>query len=391
MKRANLKRPAEATPALLEGVAPLAPAEPAPRAPASPRASERPAGHARRPMQFMIDSGAYSAWRLGKAIDRDAYCNFLLAERDWITSYINLDIIIPEDPEKAARLSFENLEYLRTRGLEPMAVFHAREDISWLDRMLDAGCKYIGLAARSLKSAQAIDEWYSLVWPRLLDSAGNPVVRVHGLGETRPQALLRYPWVSSDSVTWLNGQMYGWFFIGDGRIVGHANVSISSSNRRPDVDILDGEDRAVFDESIAEAGVDPGAFADRKSREAWAVRAFMAARHWKGLEEQVARAPRGGRGQQGLLTANPEAGAGFVVDDFGLYLGSAPTNGTLAIAYAAGAAKSLVSFYYISDKSRKLLRGLATDPEKVLTQPPFDAHFELLRRVAPGTAPSTAA
>ena len=35
-------------------------------------------------VKTLVDSGGYSAWRLGKTIDLNAYCEFLEQNADWL-------------------------------------------------------------------------------------------------------------------------------------------------------------------------------------------------------------------------------------------------------------------------------------------------------------------
>ena len=121
-------------------------------------------------MKLFVDSGAFSAWQIGKrSIDLHAYCNFIIQNKQQITCYANLDVIAPGDPEYAAKAGFDNLLYMRSKGLDPIPVFHVREDLDWLKRMLDLGCSYIGLSATSIDSKTAVDDWYELAWSLLVD------------------------------------------------------------------------------------------------------------------------------------------------------------------------------------------------------------------------------
>jgi hypothetical protein len=305
-------------------------------------------------LKLLIDSGAFSAWKLGKAVDFDRYCAFLEANRDWIDSYINLDHIIPENPEEAARRSFENLERMRDRGLEPMAVYHAREDIAWLDRILDLDCRSVGIAGRSLPTDRSREEFYQMAWERLVDGQGRPVARVHGLGETREEILLRYPWASADSTTWLNGQRYGWFRVGNHRL-GHTNKPNSErrhdlGSNHADVGTLDGEDKVIFDRLLASAGLPRSILSERTGTRGWVARAYLEAQYWGVVEARIRE--RGARRHQvprGLLQGSVSARRRpAVLRPFDLFLGTAPSNGTIAISYRAGTRSLLLSYYYIA-------------------------------------------
>lgn len=76
---------------------------------------------------FLLDSGAFTAWKSGKPISIDEYCRFIdsLPFKPW--RYFTLDVI------GDAHKSFENYELMRKRGLTPIPIFTRGEDLSMLD------------------------------------------------------------------------------------------------------------------------------------------------------------------------------------------------------------------------------------------------------------------
>jgi hypothetical protein len=158
------------------------------------------------PVSVMIDSGAYTAWKLGREVSLDRYCDFLVANRELIWSYVALDVI-PSKPgeayswseyDSAAARSFENYQYMRKRGLDPVPVCHQGERWLWLERYLDAGATYIGLSRRSDFPRHRQVGWLDEAFARLTGTT----VRTHGFGITSPGLITRYPWYSYDSATW---------------------------------------------------------------------------------------------------------------------------------------------------------------------------------------------
>jgi hypothetical protein len=215
-------------------------------------------------IDLLFDSGAFSAWRLGKPVDLDEYCAYLHANKQWMTAYFSLDVINPNNPEEAARQSFENYKYMRKQGLDPIPVLHAQEDIRWLVKMLDEGAGYIALAARSLgTSFSHINDWYSQCWNYLTDSAGRPLVRVHALGEGRLDTWGLFPWWSVDSTSWIyTAQRNAQIPLGDGKVVSHRNDGLSLA-ARPDIQSMSLADTHAFEKHLAKYGVDRSAFYDR--------------------------------------------------------------------------------------------------------------------------------
>jgi len=152
-------------------------------------------------IDLVLDSGAYSAHTKGVAIDITAYGDFLLANKADIYHAVNLDVIAPESPEAAAAAGWNNFLRMRKRGIDVMPVFHARENVKWLDMMLDE-TDYIGLSGTSLVSPAENLVWHNLMWNHVTDSAGYPVAKFHAFGDTSPHSMRTYPFFSADSATW---------------------------------------------------------------------------------------------------------------------------------------------------------------------------------------------
>lgn len=78
-------------------------------------------------IRFVLDSGAFTAWKSGKPIALDDYCRFLdsLPFEPW--RYFALDVI--GDPHA----SMKNYETMLKRGYKPVPIFTRGEDPSVLD------------------------------------------------------------------------------------------------------------------------------------------------------------------------------------------------------------------------------------------------------------------
>ena len=171
---------------------------------------------------LMLDSGAYSAWNIGAQISVVDYAEYILANIEYIDTVVNLDVIpgvkngpMPSaaDIEHAARQSWENFEYLRSCGIDAIPVFHQAERFYWLERMLDAGCTYIGLGAISRAVSKQRIAWLDDVWDMLADDDGRARIKVHGFGVTSSEVMFRYPWYSIDSTTWMITAAYGMIMV----------------------------------------------------------------------------------------------------------------------------------------------------------------------------------
>ena len=229
-------------------------------------------------VKLILDSGAWSAWRQKKPIDFNKYCDHIKRNEEWIYFYVNLDHIEPGNPQRSAEMSFANLKAMRTQGLDPMPVFHAHEDISWLYRMLDLGCTRIGLAGLSLGSHTHRIDWYESIWPHLVDTKGNPIIKVHALGEGRFDCLTRYPWATADSTSWVYGSgRNGEMRLPSGHTIASRN-DFASSRNSPDIEQLSPEEMQLLREAFAEVGIsDIDSLWNRGSHESYIFRQYITA------------------------------------------------------------------------------------------------------------------
>ena len=78
-------------------------------------------------IRFVLDSGAFTAWKAGKPISLDDYCKFIESLPFIPWRYFTLDVI--GDPKK----TFENYEIMLKRGFTPIPIFTRGESLSYLD------------------------------------------------------------------------------------------------------------------------------------------------------------------------------------------------------------------------------------------------------------------
>lgn len=166
-----------------------------------------------------LDSGSFTLWTKAKKYAAehgcgkwgyydsdefykymDDYAAFIKEYQVAIDLYANVDVI--PNPE----LSWRNQQYLEKKhGLTPVPVVHYRTDLKWLRHYIRKGYDLIGLGGLvgSIKQANCrhwLDRCFELVCdnPKRL-----PCVKLHGFGVTSYQFLLRYPWYSVDSSSWI--------------------------------------------------------------------------------------------------------------------------------------------------------------------------------------------
>lgn len=173
---------------------------------------------------LMIDSGAFSVWKSGANVNLDEYISFCLKYKDDLQVIVALDVIpgsikdkgelTKEAIQKACEEGWENYLKMLSAGLpksKVIPVFHQFDGWEWLQRYLDFGTPYIGLAPRKNGiGARAHHRiWLDHCMKYVCDSEGNPKVKLHGFGIMKISFLQRYPWYSCDATTWSINARYG--------------------------------------------------------------------------------------------------------------------------------------------------------------------------------------
>lgn len=173
-------------------------------------------------IKLMLDSGAFSAWSKGEQIDIDDYIQYIEDHRQYIVSYVNLDVI-PGKPgqertiemaEEAAEASYKNFLYMRKHRLDPIPVVHLGEKYKWVQRYLDDGCKYIGLSPSTGLIAKVNSmAWLDGIFTRLTDKEGRPLVKTHGFAVSSFDLMKRYPWHTCDATSWALTAAFGGIYV----------------------------------------------------------------------------------------------------------------------------------------------------------------------------------
>ncbi len=141
-----------------------------------------------------VDSGAFSAFTCGIEIDIDKYCRWLLMMQP--DMYATLDAI--GDPIK----TYDNTKYMENEyGLNPLPVFHMREDIKHLYKYLD----YDYICLGGMVKSSGLLPWLDDVWQVIYKE--KPDLKVHGFGLTG-RIIKKYPFYSVDSSSWNSGTRF---------------------------------------------------------------------------------------------------------------------------------------------------------------------------------------
>ena len=328
-------------------------------------------------IHVMLDSGAFSAWNSGKVIDLPGYCAYIQRNSEWLGSYVALDVINPQDPDAAAEQSFANLLYMRAQGLNPVPVYHAGEDVKWLHKMLDLGCDYIGLSASSLVKRGNVDDWYASAWGHLVNKEGLPIVKTHAFGEGRTDSLLRFPWHTSDSMTWIHfARVYGW---------------IRSNSRSQPFNMLDFKtmDYAEKEEVAAlldNCGVSFEFFTlDPRSPEATILRSYLMLLFYKQevVEIQAKRAKT--YKPSGFFAPTLSTKPCYPEPTYAFHLGATTEPSAYPIFAKTDTRSCMISYFYLQNVSNKgpfpQLRDFVYNPRAVAqSNPVWNKYWQILEK-----------
>lgn len=170
--------------------------------------------------KVFLDSGAFSAFTKGVKVDLNAYCQYIHTNASIIEVASVLDAI------GDAKGTYANQKAMESLGTNPLPCFHYGEDVSYLKKYID-NYEYITLGGMVPISTEQLYYWLDTIWGKYLTKEdGTPRVKVHGFGLTAYPLMVRYPWYSVDSSSWVQTAVYGSVFITELRRA----VCVSSSS-----------------------------------------------------------------------------------------------------------------------------------------------------------------
>jgi len=183
-------------------------------------------------LRFVLDSGAFTAWKAGKPIHLDDYCRFLedLPIQPW--RYFLLDVI--GDPHATMR----NYETMVKRGFAPVPIFTRGEDPSVLDDYYKTSDVVgIGGLVGTPNNRGFVRGIMRYVGER----------QVHWLGFTDLDFIKVFRPYMCDSSSWESGARYGGLklYMGRGKF---KSIKKADFANKPDQAVLD---------RIKQLGVDP--------------------------------------------------------------------------------------------------------------------------------------
>lgn len=171
--------------------------------------------------KVFLDSGAFSAFSLGVEVDIGEYADFIRGHSDIIEMASVLDAI--GDPEG----TFYNQKELERRGVEVLPCFHYGEPLDLCEYYV-RNYDYITLGGMVPIPNQKLEGWLDEVWDKVLtDKDGYSRIKIHGFGLTSRELMLKYPWFSVDSSSWVQAAANGSI------VLPEFNKAIPISSRSP--------------------------------------------------------------------------------------------------------------------------------------------------------------
>lgn len=190
-------------------------------------------------LKTFVDSGAFSAFTLGKEIDIDHYIRWLNEHDEGVMIAAELDRIpgkwgkekTKQELNEAAEESWNNYLYMIERCVSPekiLPIYHQGEDYWYLERMLEyePKVKYLGISPSNEETTARKEAWIEKVF-EIIKASSNPDVKTHAFGMTSLRVLEKYPFTSADSTSWLLAGA-------NGNIMTPYGTLIVSRNRRGD-------------------------------------------------------------------------------------------------------------------------------------------------------------
>lgn len=225
----------------------------------------------KKKVDLFLDSGAFSAWTQGTAIDIQEYIRFIKENQDVIEIYANLDVIGigGKQPNRlTAERTLENQRVMENAGLSPIPCFHFGEPMEFLDMYVN-DYDYLALGVAGNSGAQLIPWLDKCFREHICDQDGMPKIKIHGFAVTSLKIMMRYPWYSVDSTSWVVTGRMGSIFIPrrrNGKWIYNENPwKIAVSSRSPGTEeagkhigTLSKAERDVFLEYIHEKGYELG-------------------------------------------------------------------------------------------------------------------------------------
>ena len=157
-------------------------------------------------VELFMDSGAFSAFTKDTEVNLKEYIDFLKGNKHIIDIYANLDVIGENGgaaDENSAKKTLQNQRRMEKAGLSPLPVFHYGEPYKYLEYYIEK-YKYIALGGLVGANTGKLVSWLDVCFSKYICGPdGLPKIKIHAFGVTSLRLMLRYPWYSVDSTSWV--------------------------------------------------------------------------------------------------------------------------------------------------------------------------------------------
>jgi hypothetical protein len=151
-------------------------------------------------LDVFADSGAFSAFTVGKAIDPVEYASWVNRYAHRFSAAAGPDVI--GDPAETYRATVEMKKTVTAIPVLP--TFHVGEDWDWLDKCCQLSDHIaLGGMVPYTRRRKLLGAWLTKAFGKIPEH-----VKVHGFGLTTWPLLLAFPWYSVDSSSWTAGFRY---------------------------------------------------------------------------------------------------------------------------------------------------------------------------------------
>jgi hypothetical protein len=237
--------------------------------------------------KVFLDSGAFSAFTQGISVDIGKYCDYVLRNSDIIEHVDGQPLASVLDAIGDCDGTWQNQMEMERRGVRPLPCYHYGEPTEVLDWYI-ANYTYITIGGMVPISTPQLKLWLDRLWrDHLTHPDGTPKVKVHGFGLTSLPLMMRYPWYSVDSSTWVQWAANGMVLVPG--LVGQVDVSNRSSRRKikgQHMDSVAPVQTSAIEAAISGYGVDPDRLRDlyysRWAFNAWAFPYYAKDKAWEG-------------------------------------------------------------------------------------------------------------
>lgn len=141
---------------------------------------------------IMLDSGAYSAYNSGKAINIFEYMDYIRENESHLECYMASDVM------KNGEETFENFVFMKESGLNPVPIFHYKTDEIWLEKYYELGERFVALGSTVPEPRKyLVRMWINELAVRFHD------LSFHVLGTSRREIIDYCDVWSCDSTGWI--------------------------------------------------------------------------------------------------------------------------------------------------------------------------------------------